>query len=167
MCFSLDVCCIMHLQVLYQIILQRNKTVAKLCSKPKYNGVVMEKITYKPREQGHGHLVSPQAFSLLFEFFYHSPWWKTEDVPFADEMFKEKKAFSQNTYIWTVLKTDNKTSSKVILFLCSKFQMFQWLTLMIIVVIYFSKKKCVYKCTVFFSSLLLKSSTISVSSTCY
>ena len=38
-----------------------------------YSGVVMEKIAYKPQEQGHGHLVSPQAFSLLFEFFYHSP----------------------------------------------------------------------------------------------
>jgi len=52
----------------------------------------MEKRKYKPREQGHGHPVSPQAFSLLFEFFYHSPWWKTEDVPFADKKFKEKKA---------------------------------------------------------------------------
>lgn len=92
----------MHLQVLYQIILRRNKTVAKLCSKPKFNGVVMEKITYKPREQGHGHLVSPQAFSLLFEFFYHSPWWKTEDVPFADEMLKKKGIQSKYVYMNSV-----------------------------------------------------------------
>ena len=33
----------------------------------------MAERTYKPQEQGHGHLVSPQAFSLLFEFFYRSP----------------------------------------------------------------------------------------------
>ena len=38
-----------------------------------YSTVVKEKRTYKPQEQGHDHLVSPQAFSLLFEFFYHSP----------------------------------------------------------------------------------------------
>ena len=56
-----------------------------------YSSVFMEKGTCKPQEQDHGHLVSPQAFSSLFEFFYHSPWWKTEDVPFADKKFKEKK----------------------------------------------------------------------------
>lgn len=161
----------------------------------------MEKRIYKPREQDHDHLVSPQAFSLLFEFFYHSPWWKTEDVPFADKFKDKKKQISsllnnakvwRNAILWVEIKNvtknwhsvkmdeaqcwkmDNNFSSRVILFLCSKFQMIHWLMQseqpMLIMVIYF---KYMYinvqymHVHSFFLSWLLKPSYIPVSSIWY
>ena len=46
-------------------------------------------LQHLPQGHCHDHLVSPQAFSLLFGSFYHSPWWMTEGVPFARGKKKE------------------------------------------------------------------------------